>query len=217
MSAALTLNAEFVQTQNWYAMFLLSLVQGRLDDALEYTTRMGMVDPLSGYSAAIRSLALVMVGRFDESIDSARVAVERAPESFLSHWFLQLACLASGRLADAIATGRTALALSRRHGWAMAATVAAHAQRGEPDEARVLHDELVARSQETYVQGTVLAWSAAALGLTDEAISQVDRAVREHDPLLVVSIGHWPFLERLRQVLREAGKYDAFLIRLGLA
>ena len=99
----------------------------------------------------------------------------------------------------------------------MAAMVAAHAQGGESDEARVLHDELVARSKETYVQGTVLAWSAAALGLSDEAISQVDRAVREHDPLLVVSIGHWPFLEQLRHVLREAGTYDAFLMGLGLA
>ena len=49
---------------------------------------------------------------------------------------------------------------------------ATYADCDKPSQARAVHDELVARATEAYVQPTVLAWSPAVGGLNDELAEQ---------------------------------------------
>ena len=53
--------------------------------------------------------------------------------------------------------------------------------------------------------------------MKDEAVAYAERSLRERDPVLPSLMKHLPATEPLRQALREAGKYDGFLSRLGLA
>ena len=57
---------------------------------------------------------------------------------------------------------------------------ATYADWDKPSQARTVHDELVARAAEAYVQPTVLAWSAAAGGLNDDAVKLAEHARPRH-------------------------------------
>ena len=87
----------------------------------------------------------------------------------------------------------------------------AHARLGHSDTARAYFDELVARSRTEYVQGSVLAVTAMAIGRRDEAVERWSRAADERDPLMAVLL--------LRGVLgaelREQPEHQVLLRRLG--
>ena len=135
----------------------------------------------------------------------------------LTHFILSLAYQTSGRLAEAIAAGHGALTVSGRHSWALASMTSAYAELGRTSDARRLYDELVAQTTDRYVQGSVLGCAAAALGMKDEAVAYAERALQERDQFLFLTIKHPQWVDPLRQALREAGKYDEFLSRLGIA
>ena len=214
---ALEINAGFIQARGWYAVFVLALVRGRFDDALDHTNTMRRLDPLSAYVEALHASTLYFAGRHDEALEPALAAIDRDPQSFLAHWFLSVAYQAGGRLAEAVAAGHTALAVSGRHAWAMASMTTAYAELGRTADARALYDELVARMSDRYVPGSMLGLAAAALGLTDDAVGYVEGAVQERDASLPFTLKHFPVFEPLRQVLKDAGTYDEILTRLGIA
>ncbi len=55
---ALELDPKYAQAAAWYAMYVLSLVDGRHDEAVTIMTEIVEQDPLSGYNRAIRSFLL---------------------------------------------------------------------------------------------------------------------------------------------------------------
>ena len=214
---ALELNPGYIQAHAWYALFVLSFIRGRFEESLTHTAQMVARDPLSGYVKGIHAFALAIAGRHDEAIEAALAAIERDPESYIGHFALQACYEAASRLPEAIASGHAALAVSGRHPWAVAMLASTYADWGKPSEARAIHDELVARAAETYVQPSVMAWSAAAAGLKDDVVALVERSVHERDAFLMLVLKHWSAMEPLRQALREAGTLEATVTRLGIA
>ena len=95
----------------------------------------------------------------------------------------------------------------------MGVTYAEWAKRAE---ARALHDELMKRAESGWVSPALRASTAATAGLTDEVVPLITRAIKKHDPFLMLSMGRLPVTERLRQVLREAGKLDEVRRQLGI-
>ena len=83
-------------------------------------------------------------------------------------------------------------------------------------EARALHDELMTRAEGEWVPPSVRAVTAATADLSDEAVALISQAVQERDPFLMLSMGGWPLLERLRRVHHEAGKLDEVRRQLGV-
>jgi hypothetical protein len=55
-----------------------------------------------------------------------------------------------------------------------------------------------ARSARGYVQPSMLAPAAAAVGDMDQAIAMARRALDERDPVFVTLARSWPFLDQLR-------------------
>ena len=213
---AIELNPRYPQAAAWFALFVLSYIDGQFDKGVVLMTPIVEQDPLSGYDRAMRSFLLAVTGRYDEGIGEALRAVELDPESFFTNWVLQLTYTVAGRYPEAVAAGHAALAVSGRHPWPMFSMGATYAAWGKTAEARPLHDELMTRAGSQWVSPAVCASSAATAGLTDDVVALITRAIRERDPCMMLSMGSFPVTECLRRVLREAGKLDEVRRQIGL-
>ena len=115
------------------------------------------------------------------------------------------------RYAEMIEDGERSVARFGRHAWLLMGLTIAHARLGHGDRAQAYFDELVARSRTEYVQGSVLAVAAMAIGRRDEAVLRWSGAADARDPLMAV------LLQRgaLGVELRAQPEHLALLERLG--
>ena len=210
---SLELNPGYVQAHSWYGIFYLQLVSGRFDEGLAQLQQAVQIDPLSGYANAVCGLGLGLAGRHAAAIEQALAAVAHDPDSYVARWSLQNVYHWAGRFAESVAAGQAALAVSGRHPWALGSLAATYADWGKMSEARAVHGELMARTAREYVQPTVLAWSAAVAGESDDAVAFARRAYEGRDPLLVIFAKHFPDFGRLREDPRVA----EILVAMGLA
>ena len=213
---AMELNPKYPQAAAWYALFVLSWIDGASDEAIALMTPIVEQDPLSGYHRVVQSFLLANGGRYDEGIAEALAAVDLDPESFLTHFSLQVNYTLAGRYPEAVATGHAALAVSGRHPWAMFTMGVTYADWGKRTEASALHHELMTRADSQWVSPCVRACSAAIAGLTDDVDILIARAIEERDPFLMISMGTFPMTEGPRRLLREAGKLDEVRRQIGL-
>ena len=95
-----------------------------------------------------------------------------------------------------------ALAISGRHSWALMSLVSIYAEWDKPDSARAVYRELEARSEREYVQPSMLAPAAAAVGEVDQAIAYAQQALDDKDPLFVMLARTWPDYAGLRKESR---------------
>ena len=209
---ALELNPNYMQARGWYALFFLQLVSGRLEEGVAEGRRGVEMDPLSSYATAIHALTLGVAGRTAEAVVVANEAKALDPSAFLSHWGLQLCCHWDSQFEQSVAAAEQALAVSGRHPWALAHLAATYADWGKASEAEAVHNELLARTARDYVQPVILALSAFAVGLKEEATALAQRSYEIRDPLLVVLGKHWPQFAGIR----EDPKFQEILKRLEL-
>ncbi|MEE8146593.1 MAG: protein kinase [Longimicrobiales bacterium] len=204
---ALELNPNHVQARCWYGVFYLGMVSGRWEDGLVQIRRALDLDPLSAYATAMYGLALSCAGHYPEAIEQLRLAVERDPVSFICRWVLQVNYLLAGHFSDSIEAGERALALSGRHVFALCQQVTAYARWGKTREARAVHNELLARAEQGYVQPTLLALSAVAVGDVADAVARAQAAYEERDCFLIVA-NRFPFCSDLQAIPRVQAIFD---------
>jgi len=76
-------------------------------------------------------------------------------------------------------------------------------------DARAVYGELEARRTREYIQPSMLAISASAVGEMDQALAYAQQALNEKDPLFVMLARSWPQYKKLRtdprflEVVRE--------------
>ena len=119
--------------------------------------------------------------------------------------------LLQGKLAEAITEAREAVRLSQDDPWSFAILGYVCAKTGQPEEARTILNEFAARSEEAYVAPTHFAWVYAGLDERDRMFEWLERAYRERDVLLPLTLND-PFLATMRTDPRFAD----LLRRVGL-
>jgi TolB-like protein/Flp pilus assembly protein TadD len=196
---ALELNPRYIQARDWYALFLLQLAAGRLEEGVSHARLAVNADPLSGYANTILGMTVCLSGAIDEGLQISKRAVELDPESFVARWVLHQALYFSQRFEEAVVVGETALAMSGRHPWAMATLASTLATWGRREDAQAVYAELVARAKRNYVQPSELAIAASAAGMRDEAIAHAHAAVSTRDPGRLKFSKYWPWSLRLRE------------------
>ena len=207
---ALELNPGHVQARCWYGIYYLQLVAGRMEDGVIEARRALELDPLSAYCMAIHAITLTGAGRHADAIQQSLLAIERDPASYIARWGLQVSCLLGSQFSDSIEAGEHALALSGRHPWALCFQGIAYARLGKVNDARAAHDELRARAARRYVQPSLLALSAAAIGEIEDAI-ELARAAYDARDVFLSFIVRYP----LGADLRAEPRVQAILDRLG--
>jgi len=195
----LELNPRYTQGRAWYAIFDRQIVHGRLEEGVAEARTALAADPLSAYATAILGLALGLAGRAEAALDTARLGVQRDPDSLFTRWTHALAAYWRGAYEEAVAAFTAAGDVSARHVYTVSYAAAAYAKWGRMDAARALHAEGLALSQTSYVPRAALAVSALAIGELDRAIEFAQQACDEREPVLVVLARVFPDWIRLRR------------------
>ncbi len=185
---ALELNPNYPQARAWYGLFFLQWIAGREQEGRDELLRLLQVDPLSGYANVILAFSGISSGRLSEAVEHGRKGVELDPNSYLAHWSFAAALACNAQYEEAAAMAERALAISGRHSWALMSLVSIYAAWDKPDNARAAYRELEARSAREYIQPSMLAPAAAAVGEMDRAIAFAQQALDDKDPLFVMQV-----------------------------
>ena len=195
----LELNPAYTQGRCWYAIFNLQWTRGRLEEGAAEARKALAADPLSAYATAVLALALAVTDNSPDALETARLGVQRDPDSLFTHWAHALVAHWRGAYDESLAAFTQAAAVSAGHVYTQVHATAAYADGGRAAEARALHGEMLARSATSYVPRAALSVSAAAVGELDQAFDFAQQACDEREPTLIVYARVFPDWHRLRQ------------------
>jgi DNA-binding winged helix-turn-helix (wHTH) protein/tetratricopeptide (TPR) repeat protein/TolB-like protein len=162
----------------------LLTVQDRHAEAITHARIARDLEPASPATATSLAAAHYHAGRNDAAIDLALAALRLAPRFPAAYDVLGWAHLGGGRAAEAVAAFQEAVRLSGRNPTYVAGLARAHVRAGGRNEARQLLSELEWAERERAASPLDLAEVCAALGETDEAIENVERAATTGAPWL---------------------------------
>lgn len=207
---AVAANPSLPDAQFAYAHLLVSL--GRFDEGLARARQARELDPLSPLINAVEGGFLGAAGLPQQ----ARVRLEHALELEPDFWIALMVrggmALDRGDAAAAVADLQRAVERSHGNSQAMAVLAIAHVAAGERGRAEAILQALERRAETKYVPATALAAVLNALGRTDAALDQLERAYQDHD----VRIAFLKIDARWNN-LREQPRFQALSARVGLA
>jgi TolB-like protein/DNA-binding winged helix-turn-helix (wHTH) protein/Tfp pilus assembly protein PilF len=180
-----------------FSTWLLS--QGHTEEALAWSRRARELDPI-GITGNAMGWILFQSRHYDEAIRELRsdLAVHQDDAStYWSCWFLGFALSANGQPDEAIPVLERALALSERNPAVIGVLVRAYAHAGRRTDALRLLDELKRRQQTGYIPSAALVNAYLGLGDNEQTFSWLERAYKEHSPILQYIKVH-PFFDPIR-------------------
>ena len=196
---ALELNPRSAQARVWYGMFYLQYAEGRFGEGMAQAQQALESDPLSSYAHTAYGLTCWWAGKSAEAIQATRRAIELDSESFLARVVFGWVLYVSERFAESVAAAESALAISGRHPWAMAALAQGLGGWGKRADAEAVYGELMCRARRSYVPPSTLTLTALAAGMQDEAIRHAREAFEIRDPMSQVwFLSIWPPGAQLR-------------------
>lgn len=163
--------------------FLLT-VQDRHEEAVTHARIARDLEPASPASATALAAAHYHAGKNDAAVELALAALRLAPRFPAAYDVLGWAHLAAGRRREAIAAFQEGVRLSGRNPTYVAGLARAYVRAGRRDEARQLLSELEWAEKARAASPLDLAEVCAALGETDEAIENIERAAASGAPWL---------------------------------
>ena len=166
-----------------YGLALNSL--GREDEGRVHMQRAGELDPLSP-GVLLNQAAYLS----DTQPEAAQLLLARLLQLEPGYWSALFErgrwAMQQGRMRAAIADFEQAAERSNRHSLVVAYLAKAYVDIGERDRAQALLRELEVRQRDGYVPATALARIHVALGNTDAALDQLERAYAERDVRMAV-------------------------------
>lgn len=176
---ALELSPSLMEARLAYAHLLVDL--GRFDEGLEQARQASELDPLSPMVSALGAGMLTAAGQVDAARKQVRRALELRPGFWVALDVRGGMALDDGNIEAAVADFEQAVEGSHRASQMLAMLAVACALAGEEARSRAILEELDARRGKAYVPATSFAAVRAALGDTDAALDELERAHREHD------------------------------------
>ncbi len=195
---AIELNPGYEQARAWYALFYLQLAFEKHEEAILHIRSALEINPLSFYSNTVLGLCLGIAGRLEEGLEKATKGAELEPTSYIAQCYRGCLLHWSGEFEKAVETFEIALSLSNRHSYALGFLSVTYWDWGNKDKAVEVYEELCASSQKKYISPIMLGVVAATLGHEDEAITFVNKAYDEHDPILHIASKCFPDSKSLR-------------------
>ena len=193
---SLELDANYSESHQWYAFFLLAV--GRRNEADAEMMRAQTLDPLSITFNSNLSLYLFFTRQFDQSVQQCRKTLEMEPNSFLSRFALGLSYEQQGLNTEAIAEFQKAQQLSPDNAATIAALGHALPRTGGAEDARELVRKFEKAAKESYVPPYGIAILHAGLGEKAQTLAWLERAFQDRS-LRPVWLKMDPRLDSLRQ------------------
>lgn len=180
---AIELDPANAASRLFYAHLLSNL--GRHDEATVEVRKAREIEPASLITNAVEGQVLFFAGDLDASEAVLRRTIDLDPNFWLSHLFITRVYLAKHEWDQAAASALKAAEISGGNGEAIATAAFANASAGRVEEARRTLAMLSDRAKNRYVPSYALAQVHLALGETDEAIEDLEKAYRDREALMV--------------------------------
>lgn len=206
---AIQLNPSNASAHERYATYFQSI--GRFDDALAERNLAHDLDPRSPFRIANTGYPLYYAGKYDEAIRRFRQALEADSRFYWANLWIGQALVEQGKYLEAIAEIERAVTLSGRNTRAIATLGNAFGLAGRRTEAQAILNGLRTRSRQTYVSAFYLALVYAGVGMRDQAMEQLEKAVEERQPYLAGLNVEPPFLG-----LHDDPRFQAIVRRIGI-
>ena len=205
---AIELNPSYAAAHASYASYLQA--QGRFDEASAERRLALQFDPLSAFRVADAGYPLYYAGRHDDAIRFFRQALDMDSRFYWANLWIGQVLVRQGKYPEAIAEIERAVTLSERNTRVIATLGHAYGLAGRSTDADRILDELHARAKQSYVSGYYLALVYAGLGMRDQAIAQLEKAVDERQPYLILLNVEPPFRPfhgdpRFQAIVRRIG------------
>jgi tetratricopeptide (TPR) repeat protein len=206
---ALDLDPNHPDVHQLYSYYLTAL--GRLDESFTQMQRAKELDPASLSKVLGIGEILNYMNRTDEAIQQHKQALEMDPNSGFAWWSVGNVYLHKHMYDDAIVYYKKAIPLSGNSPDEPATLAYAYAKTGRSKQALETVEELIRRSERSYVSATLIATIYVALGEHQVATKFLQKALEERDGVLVFTK-----IDPIFEELRSDTRYAQILQRVGL-
>ncbi len=163
---------------------MLYVSQGRLDDALNILLRARTTHSLWPTVPANEILVHFFRREYEAAVACGKRALELHPYLYLGHLFYGESLEQNGNHRQALEHYRLAVIMSPDLPWLQAVEGACLARHGRRKDARAILAELTQIRKTEYVDAYFMAVLLDALGDTDQAFQELERAYHEKSPVL---------------------------------
>lgn len=188
------------------------LVAGEPQEAMEELRRVRQLDPRSAETDIWFASFAYFDRRHDLAIEHIQGILQLDPSSAFAHMALALNLAQTGQFALALNHCERARELGANSISQISRACSVYALAGERQSAERLLQQLVAAQETEYTRYIFLAHAAACLGNDQQALEWLEKAYKQHDPLLVFLNTDPRF-----DTLREIPTFKALLRRVHLA
>ncbi len=209
LRGALELNPGYSTGHMWLSGLLGIL--GRSEEALQEARKALDIDPLALIVHANIGLQLYNARRFDEAIAQFRSALEIEQDFPIAVLWMAKAQLAKGDLESGATDAQRFVDLTGASPFSLAFRGYAHGLLGERARALAIIDRLLAQRSQQYVSAYYFAVVYTALGMTDDAMLWLERALEERSDFLI-----YLAVDPIFDPLRADPRFGDLLRRVGL-
>jgi TolB-like protein/Tfp pilus assembly protein PilF/DNA-binding XRE family transcriptional regulator len=205
--SAFELNPNYTVCHHWYSHFLMAV--GRVEESLTESRRCLELDPLELVVNVHMAWHYLFARQYEQAVEQCWKTSELHPNSFWPAWFFGLAYQQQGQIGRATEELQIAVKMSGDVTFASAALGHLYGTTGKATEARLIFDELTARSERGYVPSYDIALVCTGMGWIDQAFEYLSQAYKEKsgwmtyinvDPRLDALRGDSRFIDLLRGV-----------------
>jgi serine/threonine protein kinase/Tfp pilus assembly protein PilF len=180
---AIELDPNYATAHHWYGYDLMCVE--RYDEAVEEIKRAHELDPLSLVINRNLGQVLYRAGRYDEALEALNKTLEMDPAFSATHFYIGSIYLQLSRYEDALAEFQKEKEYAR--GWGARAEAwigVAYMKLGQREKTQEILDELIKRSEQTYVRETFIAMLHFILEKDDQGFKWLEKAYEEYDSFL---------------------------------
>ncbi len=170
---ALELNPNNAELRVSYAQFLNTV--GRHQEALAEVKRAQQLDPLSLHISANVVERFRILGQYDQALEASQVALELAPNFWLTHHILGYVYLGKEMNEEAIAVFQKAVGIGH-YDWPLASLGYTYGLTGRKREALRILSQLKELSKQRYISPVWIAHTYVGLGQKDQALQLLQEA-----------------------------------------
>jgi TolB-like protein/Tfp pilus assembly protein PilF len=204
---AIKLNPKYATVHHWYAFKLAAM--GRHDDSVAEMKLARELDPLALIINAEVGWAYYFARRYDKAIEQFQKTVEMDPGFAVTYMFFGLAYTQQGRFDEAISELRKAVELSGGSLIMKAILGHAYGRAGDRKAAEQMIEELT--NSAGYISAYNVALIYAGLDETENALTWLARAVKQHDLFLA-----WMNVEPMFDSVRPEPRFAEMVKQIGL-
>jgi serine/threonine-protein kinase len=209
---AIELDPNYATAHHWYGYDLMCV--GRFDEAIDEIKRAHELDPLSLVITRNLGQVLYRAGRYDEALEALNKTLEMDPTFSATHLYLGKVFLQMSRHEDALAAFQKEKEYARGWGTRTEAWIGvAYMKLDQREKTQEILDELIKRSEQTYVRPTSIAMLCFILGEDDHGFQWLEKGYEEYDSFLRL-IRSEPIFDcvrsdpRFREIVRKMGHGD---------